>query len=354
MMDLFIRFLYGCWDVLLQMSPYLLFGFIVAGVLSLIFSAELIESQLGEKGLKTVVKAALIGVPLPLCSCSVIPVTASLKRHGASKGAITSFLSSTPQTGVDSILVTYGMLGPVLTIFKVVTAFISGLVSGTLVNFLKSDKSEDVTPQEEGEAKTCCHSTIESASKRENPIERVFRYAFITIPEDISGSMLLGIILAGLIYAFIPPDFFTPYMGSGVGAMLIMLLISVPLYVCATSSVPLASALLLKGVSPGAILVFLIAGPATNIATVATIFKVIGRKAALLYVFSIVVVALLSGLILESGFMALEIAAEHAHEMRLPLTLEVGTAIFMLILLVLNYVNSIWPQRKGNGVDSCH
>jgi hypothetical protein len=282
----------SAWSVAGQMAPYLLFGFLVAGLLSVWISPAWIERRLGGRGRKGVVLAALFGVPLPLCSCGVIPVAASLRRHGAGRGATAAFLLSTPQTGVDSLLVTWGMLGPVIALFRPVAAFISGTLCGFLVDRVcegipdkpsTGDREEDAT---------------KPGRLRPWPV-RALRHGFVTLAGDVNKAVLAGLLVSGLLGAILPPAVLRESIGTGFSAMLLMLAVGIPLYVCSTASVPIALALIHAGISPGAALVFLISGPATNAATLATLIRLLGLRAAGVYLGSLAVTALASGLLLD-------------------------------------------------------
>lgn len=284
------------WSVLSEMSPYLLFGFLAAGVLGVAISPAAVQRYLGGRGIAAVLRASLFGVPLPLCSCGVIPVAASLRRHGASRSATTAFLISTPQTGVDSILVTFSLMGPVFAVFRPIAAFVSGLLGGAMVAL--ADRKETAGgPSPEACQDVCC--ATEGGSK----VRRALVYGFGALPQDIGRSLLAGLAVAALISAMVPGDFFTGAAGGalkqGLPAMLVMMLVGLPIYVCATASVPIAAALMAKGVSPGAVLVFLMTGPATNAATIATVWKVLGRRTALIYLVSVAASALAAGATLD-------------------------------------------------------
>jgi uncharacterized membrane protein YraQ (UPF0718 family)/copper chaperone CopZ len=282
------------WGVLGEMAPYLLFGFLAAGVLSVLLPAPLVERHLGGKGPRPVVKAALFGIPLPLCSCSVIPVAASLRRHGASRGATSAFLISTPQTGVDSILVTLSLLGPVFALFRSLAAFISGLLGGGATALMERDHE-----RESGGVPACTDPCCAPAAGR-GPLVRALRYGFVTLARDIGRPLVIGLAIAGVIATVVPDDYFSGLLGGGIAAMVVMLLLGIPVYVCATASVPIAAALIAKGVSPGAALVFLMTGPATNAASIATVWKVMGRRAGIVYLLTVGVTALAAGLIFDA------------------------------------------------------
>ncbi len=283
------------WGTLQDMAPYLLFGFAVAGVLSVVVSPDMVARHLGGSGLGSVFRAAIYGVPLPLCSCSVIPVTLTLRRQGASRGAATAFLLSTPQTGVDSIMVTYGMLGPLLAVYRPLAAFLTGVIGGGLVNALTRNQP-DTPPTPEAHC-ACCKDG--EHVRLANPVLRALRHGFVTLPADVGGSMLVGLLVAGLIAAFVPDALFEGALGSGVVGMLAMMVFGIPLYVCATASVPIAAALIAKGVEPGVALVFLMTGPATNAAGIAAVWKMMGRRTALIYLGTTAGTALAAGFALD-------------------------------------------------------
>lgn len=291
-----LRILRLTWDVTGQMAPYLLFGFLVAGLLSVWISPAWVERHLGSRGPRSVFLAALFGVPLPLCSCGVIPVAASLRRHGAGRGATAAFLLSTPQTGVDSLLVTWGMLGPVIALFRPVAAFVSGAICGLLVDRVGGGEP-DPGPAEAGESACASPGPV-----RPWPV-RALRHGFVVLAGDVNRAVLAGLLVSGLLGALVPPAVLGESVGSGWGAMLGMLALGIPLYVCSTASVPIALALMHAGISPGAALVFLITGPATNAATLATLVRLLGLRAAGVYLASLAATALGAGFLL-NGFLS--------------------------------------------------
>jgi uncharacterized protein len=268
-----------------EMAPYLLLGFLFAGILHVYIRSEKITKYLGSRSLKSVLYAALLGVPLPLCSCGVIPTGIAFHRDGASRPATISFLISTPQTGVDSILVTWSMLGWPFALLRPLIALITGVAGGALALTVKKvDQNRESGKLFEG-----------TTSPQRKDLIGMLRYAFVEFMEDIAKWLVIGLAFAALIAVVVPDDFFMVYMANPYLSMLIVLVAAVPLYVCATGSVPVAAILLMKGLSPGAVLVFLMAGPATNIATISVIGKALGRKTLLLYLISIIGGALLFG-----------------------------------------------------------
>jgi uncharacterized protein len=333
----------GAWNVMGEMAPYLLFGFFAAGVLSVLVSPEWVERHLGGGGLLPVFKSVLFGVPLPLCSCGVIAVTASIRRHGASRGATTGFLIATPQTGVDSILATWGLLGPVMGIFRPLMALLTGVFGGLAVSLFVRETADDPgAPSPETCSAECC-TDRETYSA---PI-RIFRYGFITLPRDIAKSLLFGILIAGVLTAMIPQDFLAQYLGGGFLAMLAMVAIGIPLYVCSTASIPIALGFIHLGATPGAALAFLIAGPATNAATIATVWKIIGRRASILYLATVFIAAMATGLAFDAlagviGDLGLSHAA-HIHQEGIAWWQHV-LAVVLLVLIIVSMIPR--PGRK--------
>jgi len=317
------------WATVAEMSPYLLFGFLVAGLLSVLVSQEFVARHLGGGGIWPLVKASLFGVPLPLCSCGVIPVSMSLHKHGASKGATISFLLSTPQTGADSILVTLSLLGPVFAIFRPVAAFVTGLVGGSLVDILTSAPRRQTTEDDKC-TDECC-----SSAGQPGKVRRALKYGFVTLPKDIGRAMLVGLAIAAVISALVPDDYFADKLGRPIVAMVVMMFLGIPVYVCATASVPIAAVLIMKGLSPGAALVFLMTGPATNAASLATIWKTLGRKTALAYLATVAVCALAAGLLLDHLTAGLDFDLTVGHSRMLPGAVKQVSAIVLLAVLAL-------------------
>ena len=275
------------WTLVNEMSPYLLLGFGIAGLLHAFVPARLYQLYLGKNNFRSVVWAALIGVPLPLCSCGVIPTAMSLRKEGASKGATTSFLIATPQTGVDSILATASLLGIPFAILRPIAALVTALFGGELVT-LATRKEPHGNAQQHSDDKP----KVSFWKKCLDALE----YGFVDMIEDIGKWLVIGLVIAGLITAFVPDDFFLRFAGTPLLSMLVVLAISIPMYVCATGSIPIAVALMLKGITPGAALVLLMAGPASNMASILVIRKGLGKKTLWLYLLSITFGAIAFGL----------------------------------------------------------
>lgn len=313
------------WATLTEMSPYLLFGFFVAGVLSVLVSQRLVERHLGGRGLWPLLKASILGVPLPLCSCGVIPVSMSLHKHGASKGSTIAFLLSTPQTGVDSIFVTLSLLGPVFAIFRPIAALITGLVGGTLVDLFEQGGKEQNQPPEKC-TDECC------SEEKTSRVKKGLKYGFVTLPRDIGKAMLVGLLVAAFISALVPDGYFAEKLGTGIFPLIAMMFLGIPVYVCATASVPVAAALIMKGLTPGAALVFLMTGPATNAASFATIWKALGKTTAILYFATVAGCALMSGILLDYAAAGIDFEVAARPHWMLP---DVVKSISALILFAV-------------------
>lgn len=343
-----IELLPACWVVLAQMAPYLLFGFLMAGVLSVLISPEWVERHLGGRGIGPIFKAALLGVPLPLCSCGVIPVTASIRKHGASRGATAGFLLSTPQTGVDSIMATYALLGPVFALYRPLVALLTGVLGGGLVSLFDQTDfggSRSVDPERPVCTDACCRPGV-----REHAVKRILRYGFITLPQDIAGALLAGILVAGVISVFVSEDFLAPYLGGGLPAIVIMMAVGIPIYVCSTASIPIALGFMHLGASPGAALAFLISGPATNAAAIAVVWRVLGRRTAIIYLCTVAVGALAAGWSLDLTYSYLAPAglaiAPHVHHESLG-WFGNGSAVALLGVLLWSLVSKYAARVRG-------
>ena len=372
--------------VLAESGPYLLVGFIIAGFLKVAIPERWIASKMGGNDLKSVATASLLGVPIPLCSCSVIPTATQLRRAGASKGATTSFLVSTPETGVDSIGVTWALMDPLMTIVRPLSALVTAFVAGSAVNVLtkNEDEDEDETEedkQENGDASAsgtesasscchpaepepepvptdeggCCHTATEDIEANTvaatsdvapsgNIVRRALRYAFGPLLDDLAPWFVIGFLVSGLIMVLVPSDFFAGTFANGWLAMLLMLFIGVPLYVCASASTPVAAALMAKGLEPGAALVLLLAGPATNIATILVVRDLLGKRAQWAYLGSIAVCSLALGALVNGlyPFLGLDPRAMDIDPMAMehgPIAMLAGVGLTLLML------RSVWRAK---------
>lgn len=393
-------------DLFLDSAPWLLLGLFLAGMLKMFVPMVWMQKQLGGHGFKTVVKAAVLGAPLPLCSCGVIPAAVGLRRSGASKAATTSFLVSTPETGVDSVAVSYVLLGPFMAVVRPIAAVTSAIVAGLLVgrddpdepvavktgsakaekqatasstsccskaapkahkvaektnaccsskakeevieqapkaSCCGSAKNEPTAPSHkhnDSESESCCESTQDIATelKGTSVISRIgkgLHFAATDLVRDTTVWLLIGLFFAALVQTYVPADFMAKW-GDGILAMLVMVVISVPMYICATASTPIAAGLLLAGVSPGAVLVFMLAGPATNIATLGVVVKEMGKRALLGYLGGVLGVAIVSGILVNYlvdtfGFVVMpQIGEEHN---LLPSVIVYSSGVVLAILM---------------------
>lgn len=343
------------WSVLCEMSPYLLFGFLVAGLLSVMVKQETVERHLGDRTLWSVAKAALLGAPLPLCSCGVIPVAASLRQHGASRGATASFLLATPQTSVDSIMVTFSLLGPVFAIFRPVAALLSAMVGGAVILYIEHETIDEAKEEQ----MPACTAPCCAGDSNRGKLYQALHYGFVTLAGDIGRALLIGLFIAGIIAAFVPDNFFAGILGGGFVSKLVMMLVGLPVYVCATASVPVAAALILKGISPGAALVFLMTGPATNAAAFTTVWKIMGKKTALVYMTTVAVIALIAGTILDYLYTARGVAATPGMGWMLPEWAKIASAVILLAVLGSSMFRSgekipasVEKDSDGAGIES--
>ncbi|RCU49611.1 permease [Corallincola holothuriorum] len=294
-------------DIFIESAPWLLLGFFVAGLIKSFVPADFMSRHLGGRGIWATVKAAVIGAPLPLCSCGVVPAALGLRRSGASKNSTVSFLVATPETGVDSIAVTYALLGPVMAIVRPIAAIFSGILSGVLVGKAEaSDGSLAASADAEKATSSCCSSQGSCSSEKPRATEKVSVYqrlvagvgfSFHDMLKDIAFWLLIGLAFAAAVQTWVPASFLAQW-GSGFLAFVVMALIGVPMYICATASTPIAAGLLLAGVSPGAVLVFMMVGPATNLGTLAIVGKELGKRALVAYLGGVVIASFMFGYLL--------------------------------------------------------
>jgi uncharacterized membrane protein YraQ (UPF0718 family) len=318
-MDFIFDVLPAAWHLFLESSVYILFGLLIAGLLRVFMSPSSVATHLGRGRFRSVFKAALIGIPLPLCSCGVLPAAAGLRKQGANKGATAAFMISTPESGVDSIAITWALLDPIMTVARPLAAFTTAAAAGISENLLGSGKGDATTEQPDLTCPVdgCCEGfdcPPEEHTRHHTFFEKTragLKFALTDVWGDIAPWFFVGLLLAGLIVALVPEDVMGRFLGGGVPAMLLMLAVGIPLYICATASTPIAAALILKGVSPGAALVFLLAGPATNMTSLTVLLKILGKRATAIYLSTIAVFAVLFGLAVDQvyGLMGIQASA---------------------------------------------
>jgi len=357
LIDFIARVFSSTLNLFLDASPYILFGILIAGLLRMFLSTDYIVRNLGNGRVLPVVKASLLGIPLPLCSCGVLPAAASLRKQGASKGATTAFLISTPESGIDSIAISWALLDPLMTVARPVVAFVTALVAGISESlFGRPEEYESGEIDRNCPVDACCDGTdcdpIEHT--RHHPLHEKLavglKYAFGELWDDLAGWFAVGMILAGFITALVPDDIVASALGGGIWAMLFMLVLGVPLYICATASTPIAAALILKGVSPGAALVFLLVGPATNIAALSVLVGLLGKRAVALYLGSIAAVSVVAGLTLDWIYMTSGISAEAMAGQAariIPLPVQYASAVLLFAISVKPLHRSIlgWTKK---------
>ena len=349
----------------LAMSPYLLLGFAVAGLVQVFLEPAGLQRWLRGEGVRPIATAAVLGAPLPLCSCSVIPVASSLRRAGAGKGPTSAFLIATPETGVDSVSVTYALFDPLMAILRPVAAVLSGLVTGLAVGrFARSARDDEPRAGLEGEQAAGCCATGDGESAGEivvgegSALRRAVRFAFVDMVDDLAGALLFGILLSALIAAWIPADWFESPLLAGPAGIFVMLLIGVPIYVCAAASTPIAATLLLRGLSPGAVLVFLLAGPATNLATMTVMAKSLGKRALAVHLGVLMLVTLVMGFAANALYAGLGRVAfarlGEGHEEHVGVVAW-GSAAVLVVLFAGSFVRRGMKARAGApGVGHSH
>ena len=369
-----------------EMSPYLLLGFLIAGLMHAFIPGKYYTRYLAKPTFRSVLYAALFGVPLPLCSCGVIPTAMSLRKEGASKGAVASFLIATPQTGVDSIIATYSLMGLPFAIIRPIVAFITALFGGSLVNRVTKKEGQQVNEstsqqvnestsqqveahdhchEEEEKAESCCchhheeeeehchHAEAKEGMTFWQKIVVALRYAFVDMVEDIGKWLVVGLVIAALITVLVPDSFFAVFKDNTWLSMLLVLVISIPMYICATGSIPIAVALMLKGLTPGSALVLLMAGPAANMASILVIRHRLGVKTLVAYLVSIIGGAVASGFVIDyllprHWFTDALVQIEHCT--------EAGTWFTWACtaLLVVLLINAFVQKRHNHSHCHCH
>jgi len=353
-MEYLTQFIYALIDLSNAMAPYILFGLVFAGILHELVPETLVTKHLGKENISSVIKSTIFGIPLPVCSCGVIPLATSIKKSGASKGATLSFLISTPITGVDSILATYGMFGWAFTLYRVITSMLMAMIAGILTNiFDKEDVPQaqtmfSTTPASktsfattasfsaspEEDAPSCCSSATSCDVPQKFSLMKALRYAFVTLLGDIAKPLFWGLVIGALITVAVPQNLSEILIEYSWLSYLIVIAIAVPMYVCATASLPIAAALMLSGVSAGAAFVFLSAGPATNTVTIGVVKKMLGTRSLYIYLGSIIVGSLLFGLGLDYIFSISDINPQslvHLHE-------EVGIVDMLSSVILWSFV----------------
>ena len=350
-MNVLLDILKEVWVLTNEMSPYLLLGFFLAGLMHEFLPRTLYTNHLGKNNFRSVFLAALFGVPLPLCSCGVIPTAMGLRREGTSKGATVSFLIATPQTGVDSIIATYSLMGLPFAIIRPIAAFLTAILGGTLTNKIEAPSTLSLR----GSASKPHHQEEkDKALPQGGSWEGVFHYAFVEMMEDIGKWLIIGLLVAGIITAAVPDSWFTAFQGNTLYSILFVLLFSIPMYLCATGSIPIALALMMKGLTPGAALVLLMAGPASNVASILIINKVLGRKTLAIYLLSIIVGAIVFALGIDYLLPSEWFTAPLANMQECCAHQPGWFSILCTILMILLLLHALSPHKLFGEHHHCH
>ena len=322
MKDILIAFVH----VFAMMAPWLVFGFLIAGIIAVWIPRNWVNRMMGGRsGFGGILRAVAIGVPLPICSCGVLPIAAGLRKHGAGKGPTAALLISTPQTGVDSILATYALLGPVFAVARPVAAALTGIVGGTVVSAVGGEDAATVS--------------VEDESTGSRGVKAIFWQAYRRLLGSVAKPLAVGLAVSALVTVLVPDNFFADaFHGSDWIAMPVMALVGFPMYVCSTASIPIAASLVAKGVSPGAAFVFLMVGPAMNAMSLTTVASLVGRKAAAAYVGVIMIGAILCGIAINLVPNALPASASVASAGHSLSVVHWASSVFLAIMMVYNLV----------------
>lgn len=369
--ELFLAFLYNFWVLLNSIAVFILIGVIIAGIFKLLLPDSFIKKHLGQHNFISNIKAAILGIPLPLCSCSVIPFISALRKSGASKSATQTFLIATPITGADSIMATYGVFGWVFTLYRIISSLVIALIAGLLTLFFvpNDDDQKPVnkpkyTPIDPNNKPNLAYpirkplkAKVVKVEEKLGRVSQILSYAFDDIYKDIAKSLMIGIVIGALIVTFMPENL-SDYISSNAWVnYALILLISMPLYVCATASIPLGLSLLAAGFSPGAAFIFLTAGPATNTVTMSVVLQTLGKTSLIIYLSSVLIGSLLFGYFLDS-FFAESLSSTtilEVHQDNLGFISQVSSVI--LLYLSLNYIfnkNAQMIRGGGCGEGSCN
>jgi uncharacterized protein len=373
-MDYVLLFFNALYDLSNAMAPYILFGLLFAGILHELVPDTIVSKHLGNSSILSVIKATLFGIPLPVCSCGVVPLATSIKKSGASNGSTLSFLISTPITGVDSILATYGMFGWAFTIYRVISSMIISIIAGVLANFYAQEENREIsqnvrkplfsvanphadvnmgisvvnTTQDIKEESSCCEESVE----KDFSMNKAFTYAFGTLLKDIASPLFIGLLLGALITIAIPQNLSSVLLEYSWLSYIIVVIIAVPMYVCATASLPVAAGLMLAGVSPGAAFVFLSAGPATNTVTIGVVKKMLGTRTLYIYLGTIIMGSMLFGLGLDYVLRDVSIK-EMVHMHEDAGIFVIASSVILWVLVFYHMIKPYFEKKESCDGGSC-
>ena len=380
------------WASFMLLAPMLLLGLFLAGLIHVLISRDAILRWLSGDNLWSVCASAAIGVPVPLCSCSVVPVVAEMRKKGASRSSCMSFLITAPETGADSILVTHAFFGFVAAVVRPLVSFLTAVVAGIFCIGIIRDDSDANEPRQHhahehrdsdsdhvhdahshgdgehdhnhgeheylypgqndcyvspaqlkgmlaswlarlaprrpivvGDSKAASRDTpnsfreADSTMNEESPephaaqannelslgtvVRHIFRYGFVEVADEILFALLVGLALGGVLFLAVPDDLMTSEYARWISYP-VMILVGIPLYICASASTPIAAALVAKGLSPGAALIFLMTGPATNSGTIAIIVNQFGTRFGTIYVGIVIAATTILGIMIDMVLIA--------------------------------------------------
>lgn len=334
-MDVLSTFFENFLTLLNAMSIYIIAGLFIAGILKQFIPDDFVAKHLGEDSTSSVVKATIFGLPLPVCSCSVIPIAQGLKKEGASKGAVQSFLISTPITGVDSILATYSLFGFVFTAFRVVSSMIIAISVGLVQNFIFKEKTNEERVNDESSS-SCCSSTSCCSSNKTSKkfsFQGALQYGYVTLFKDMAKALIIGLVLGALFISIVPKEYTQLLFENQFLTYIVIMLFSMPLYTCATASLPFAAAFMMQGMSPGAVFIFLTAGPATSMVTMSVVYKMLGRGALIVYLTVIAVLALMFGFVYDTFFQDLSVLTVVSNHEDISILNWISSFIMMALIL---------------------
>lgn len=349
-MELVSSFLDNFIILLNAMSIYIIIGLFIAGILKQVISENFVSSHLGKNSTASVIKATLFGIPLPVCCCSVIPLAQGLKKEGASKGAIQSFLISTPITGVDSILATYSLFGFIFVIFRIISSIIIAITVGLIQNFVQKNDNIKNESFETTFKTSCCSSSSCEANKsvkKKFSFTNVFTYGYVVLFNSMAKALLIGLVLGSLFVTFMPKEYTQVLFENQFLTYIVIILFSMPLYTCATASLPLAAAFMLQGMSPGAVFIFLTAGPATSAITMSVVYKMLGKTSLIIYSSIIAVLALLFGFIYDTFFKELTlltIITDHEHIN----IFNIMASVLMMVLIFYHLIKDTFSKKESS------
>lgn len=355
--DFLLQIGWETWSIFKEASLFLLMGFAVAGTLTVLVPSRLFMRFLGTGKFKSVLWASVVGIPVPLCSCGVLPTALGLVRRGATKGATVSFLISTPETGVDSIAMSYALMDPIITVFRPIAGVVTGIVAGIATNLWGTKRTAeppaDATPVASAEVSRSQPGAplAEAPAPGAGPfarLRRIFVYGFRDLLDETAYWLALGILLSAVVGVLLPASVIERYLSGGLATMLLMFVLGIPIYTCASASTPVAAALVLKGLSPGAALVFLLSGPATNLGAVVVLLKFLGRRIMIIYLATVAVLSVLAGYALDGIYQRWQVRATASFgkaAQYVPDAVNVAAALVMIGLLVISLRRTPVPDE---------